>query len=76
MMDSNGKLHCVKPGGGVIRDQYGNVLCGVGHCAADDKGRLLCSTRPGGNISRDSYGKVTCEDGCHDAQAQLCEDLR
>ena len=31
---------------------------------------------PGGNIARDSYGKVTCEEGCHDAQAQLCEDLR
>ena len=76
MMDSYGKLHCAKQGGGVIRDQYGNVLCGVGYCTADDTGRLLCSTIPGGNIARDSYGKVTCEEGCHDAQAQLCEDLR
>jgi hypothetical protein len=54
MMDSNGKLHCAKPGAGVLRDQYGNVLCGVGYCAADDTGRLLCSTRPGGNVTRDS----------------------
>ena len=60
----------------MIRDQYSNVLCGVGYCAADDTGRMLCSTMPGGNIARDSYGKVTCEEGCHDAQARLCEDLR
>ncbi|HEY1435958.1 MAG TPA: hypothetical protein VGG82_00515 [Casimicrobiaceae bacterium] len=75
MMDSNGKLHCAKPGAGVLRDQYGNVLCGVGYCAADDTGRMLCSTRPGGNVTRDSYGKVTCADGCQDAKAQLCEAL-
>ena len=75
MMDSNGKLHCAKHGGGVIRDEYGNVLCGVGYCAAEDTGRMLCSTRPGGNVARDSYGKVTCAGGCQDAQPQLCEDL-
>jgi hypothetical protein len=76
MMDSDGKVHCAKQGGGVIRDQYGSVRCGVGHCAADDTGRLLCSTTPGGNVARDSYGKVTCEGGCYDAQTQLCVDLR
>ena len=75
-MDSNGKLHCAKRGGGVIRDEYGNVRCGVGYCTADDRGRLLCSTTLGGNVARDSYGKVTCEGGCQDAQAPLCEDLR
>ena len=74
-MDANGKLRCSKTGGGLIRDQYGNLLCGVGYCAADDTGRMLCSTISGGNVARDSYGKVTCEGGCHDAQAQLCEDL-
>lgn len=75
-MDSSGKLRCAKQGGGTIRDQYGNVLCGVGYCAAEDTGRLLCSTRPYGNVTRDSYGKVTCAGGCQEAQAQLCEDLR
>ena len=74
-MDSNGKLHCAKRGGGAIRDEYGNVRCGVGYCTADDTGRLLCSTTLGGNITRDSYGKVTCEEGCREAQAQLCQDL-
>jgi hypothetical protein len=76
LMDSDGKLHCAQRGGGAIRDQYGNVLCGVGYCSVDDTGRLLCSTTPGGNITRDSYGKVTCEEGCHEAQPQLCQDLR
>ena len=76
MMDSYGKLHCAKRGGGVMRDQYGKVLCGVGYCASDDTGRILCSTIPGGNITRDSYGKLTCERGCQDAQAQLCEALK
>ncbi len=76
MMDSNGKLHCAKRGGGVMRDQYGNVVCGVGYCAADDTGHMLCSTIPGGNVARDWYSKVTCEGECHDAQAQLCEDPR
>jgi hypothetical protein len=75
-MDPNGTLRCAKQGGGLIRDQYGHLLCGVGYCAADDTGRLLCSARPGGNVARDSYGKVTCAGGCQDAQAQLCEDLR
>ena len=75
-MDSYGNLRCAKRGGGLIRYQYGNLLCGVGYCAADESGRLLCSTMPGGKVARDSYGKVTCEAGCHDAQKELCEDLR
>jgi hypothetical protein len=76
MTDSYGKVHCARPGGGVLRDQYGKVVCGVGYCAADDTGRVLCSTRPGGGVARDSYGKVTCTEGCREGQAQLCEDLR
>jgi hypothetical protein len=76
MTDSYGKVRCAQPGGGVIRDQHGNVLCGVGYCATDDTGRALCSTRPGGNVARDWYNKVTCAGGCQAAQAQLCEDLR
>ena len=75
-MDSYGKLRCAKKGGGLIRDEYGNVLCGVGYCAADDTGRLLCSPIPGGNVARDSYGKVTCEGDAGMSQALLCEDLR
>ena len=75
-MDSYGKLRCARKGGGLIRDQYGNLQCGVGYCAADVSVRLLCSTIPGGYVARDSYGKVTCAGGCGDAQAQLCEDLR
>ena len=76
MKDPYGNVKCAKRGGHVMHDHYGEVLCGVGYCAADDTGRVLCSTRPNGRAERDSYGKVTCEEGCQDAQAQLCEEMR
>ncbi len=76
MMDSYGKVHCAKRGGGVIRDQYGNVLCGVGYCAADDTGRLLCSTIPGGNVTQGLVRQGHMRGGVPGCTSQLCEDLR
>ena len=74
--DQYGKVFCAKEGGGAMRDQDGKVKCGVGYCAADDQGRMQCSTRPGGGAATDSNGKVKCLGGCKRATAQLCEAAR
>ena len=65
-MDEYGKVYCAKEGGGAMREQYGKVVCGIGYCAADDMGRVKCSTRPGGAALMDSNGKVQCAGGCQD----------
>ena len=76
MMDPYGKVFCAREGGGAMREQFGAVVCGIGYCAADDTGRIRCSTRPGGGAAMDAYGKVQCLEGCHDASAQYCEQAR
>jgi len=67
---------CAKAGGGAIRDQYGDVKCGVGYCATDDLGQVMCSTQQGGGAARDSFGKVQCLGGCQSAARQYCEAAR
>ena len=74
MLDEYGKAYCAKVGGGAMREQYGKVVCGIGYCAADEMGRVKCSTRPGGGALIDSNGKVQCAGGCQDGSAQFCEE--
>jgi hypothetical protein len=40
------------PAGGHVL--YGTVVCGIDYCAADDAGRVKCSTRPGGDAAMDA----------------------
>src|SRR4029453_18059149 len=42
-----------------IRDNYGTVYCGRGHCLMDSNGKVHCAQRGGGAI-RDQYGNVLC----------------
>ena len=37
-----------------MKDNVGNVKCGVGYCAMDDQGLWRCSKKPGGGASIDS----------------------
>jgi hypothetical protein len=60
--------------GDCIRDSYGKVVCGIGYCAADEMGRVKCSTKPGGGALIDSNGRVQCAGGCQDGSAQFCEE--
>jgi hypothetical protein len=72
-MDEYGKVYCAREGGGAMREQYGRVVCGIGYCAADDTGRIKCSTRPGGMALMDINGRVLCTGSCQDASPQFCE---
>ena len=40
-----------------MKDEVGNVKCGVGYCAVDDRGLVRCSKKPGGEASIDSLGQ-------------------
>jgi hypothetical protein len=59
-----------------MRDRYGDVKCGVGHCAIDDEGQIHCSRTRDGSAATDSYGKVKCLDGCQAASRHFCEVAR
>ncbi len=45
-----------------VKDQHGEVACGMGQCEIDAHGEVYCSEAGGGAI-RDNYGEVQCGTG-------------
>ena len=47
--DRNGVVFCSQhPGGGAVRDNSGQVVCGNGQCRRDRAGNVRCSNQVGG----------------------------
>jgi hypothetical protein len=67
---------CTQRDGGITKDRYGKIQCGVGECAKDSLGEVWCSKEQGGGTATDSYGKVKCQGGCEDGNSKYCEDAR
>ncbi|WP_420992249.1 hypothetical protein ACKI2N_030760 [Cupriavidus sp. 30B13] len=76
MMTRSGEVRCAKDGGGIALDRDGDARCGVGRCALDMKGNVLCSTAVGGGASLDSSGAVVCDAGCRAGSGGACSAPR
>jgi len=63
---------CPPPLGGVSSGLDGEVVCGPGECARDQKGVVKCSSRPGGSVIVDINGQVLCVGGCVLGSRTLC----
>lgn len=66
---------CPPPNGGIAADTRFNLVCGIGWCAADTRGRIKCSRVPGGAAIVDQNGKILCVGGCMEASPSLCQRI-
>jgi len=72
--DRNGRVFCAAERyGTAVRDDQGEIVCGLGSCVQDIfSGRVLCSREPGGDAVRTLDG-VKCLGGCEPATPAHCE---
>jgi hypothetical protein len=71
--DRNGVVFCSQhPGGGAVRDNSGQVVCGNGQCRRDRSGNVRCSNQVGGGAETDYTGAVKCLGGCEAPSDNKC----
>ena|SRR5678815_2455065 len=70
--DRNGVVFCWHPGGGAVRDNSGQVVCGNGQCRRDRAGNVRCSNQVGGGAETDYTGAVKCLGGCEAPSDNKC----
>lgn len=74
--DRNGRVfRAAERGGTAVRDEQGEIVCGVGRCVQDIlSGQIMCSREPGGDAVRTLDG-VKCLGGCEPATPAYCEGI-
>ncbi len=72
--DRNGKVFCAAERyGTAVRDDRGEIVCGLGSCVEDVlSGKIMCSRKPGGDAMKTLDG-VRCLGGCEPATSAHCE---
>ncbi|MDR2353197.1 MAG: hypothetical protein LBF22_08565 [Deltaproteobacteria bacterium] len=74
---SNNTVVCpTEPGGGIERNQNGQIVCGKGKCVKDRNGGVKCSSVPGGGAGVTLNGQVKCEGSCVTGEYRECLILR
>jgi hypothetical protein len=72
-INSLGKPVCAPPMGGITKDKYGQPVCGMGQCLANNLGNIVCSAQKGGYSTIDLRGQTVCTGGCIPASASSCQ---
>ena len=70
-----GDMVCSPPGGGILKDMRGDVVCGHGQCIKGPNGDIVCSLQPGGYVTQNWSG-VVCTGGCEQGAAWKCQRPR
>ena len=74
----DGRVYCAAERyGTAVRDEQGEVVCGVGRCVQDilsGSGQIMCSREPGGDAVRTLDG-ISCLGGCEPATQAHCERI-
>jgi hypothetical protein len=71
-----GHIVCAPPGGSIMMNKDGIIVCGRGRCVVDKSGIILCSSQPGGAAMIDNLGTAVCAGGCISASASNCKGAR
>lgn len=66
------RTFCAPPGGTIVEDDYGVLVCGVGQCIDDANGKTLCAREKGGAVIVDANGQIKCVGGCVRPDRHLC----
>lgn len=70
-----GQIICPPPGGTVIMDSTGRVICGAGQCRMSNY-QWVCSSRSGGAATMNALGQILCYGGCVAASEANCQQLQ
>ena len=70
-----GQTYCAPPGGGIVENAIGQMLCGRGQCVINAIGQVKCSDRQFGNAIENSIGQIKCTGRCVPGNEFLCERL-
>jgi hypothetical protein len=70
-----GDMVCSPPGGAILKDMRGDLVCGQGQCMKDFIGDIVCSSQPGGYVTK-KLGSVACTGGCEYAATWRCQKPR
>jgi hypothetical protein len=65
-----GDMVCFPPGGAILKDMRGDLVCGLGQCMKDFTGEIVCLSQPGGYVTK-KLGSVACTGGCEYAVPRL-----
>ena len=67
-----GRTFCAPPGGSIMRNQDGEIICAPGQCMRGDDGQTFCSSVPGGDVFVDDNGSIKCVEGCLRPAHNMC----
>ena len=73
--DRFGDPYCAPPNGGIIKDRFNDLKCGLGQCIKDRFNNVKCSNTPGGYATKDRFDDVKCTGSCVNGRSNLCERM-
>lgn len=71
-----GNIVCAPPGGNIMTNKDGMVVCGLGQCVTNRNGIVLCSAQPGGTASINELGMAVCTGKCVSPSKNNCKGAR
>ena len=71
-----GNIVCAPPGGVLMTDKQGMIVCGLGPCVTSKNGTVLCSALAGGTATVNEIGVAVCTGKCVSPSKNNCEGAR
>jgi len=71
-----GHIVCAPPGGSIMTNKDGVVVCGRGQCVVNKVGIILCSSQTGGTASLTTMGEAVCSGKCVSASQTTCKGAK
>ena len=71
-----GHIVCAPPGGKIMKNKEGMIVCGRGQCVVNKAGIIICSSQPGGAATINNLGIPVCTGVCVSASPNYCRGAR
>lgn len=71
-----GNIVCAPPGGTILTNKDGMIVCGLGQCVVNKNGTILCSAQPGGTAFLNDAGVAVCTGICMSPSKNNCKGAR
>lgn len=71
-----GNIVCAPPGGTIMANKDGMIVCGLGQCVVNKNGTILCSAQPGGTAFVNDMGVAVCAGVCITPSKNNCKGAR
>jgi hypothetical protein len=74
--NNTGQIVCAPPGGRIMTNKDGLIVCSLGQCVINKNGIIMCSTQPGGTATLNNEGVPVCAGMCVSASKNYCVGAR